>query len=162
MPGTVPAEIRAGSVVLEGVGPPAGPSGGDPGDVHERQQEHPPAPEAGGAAPGQETIDLAVGERAEVAADGVLLLTGYVQDQDLFDRLGVEREGPERRATVNPRTMETSVPGVYVAGTAAGGTQSRATVFIETSHVHAHRIAAAVTGRETGQESPRYGAMEES
>ncbi|MEZ6317350.1 MAG: NAD(P)-binding domain-containing protein [Phycisphaerales bacterium] len=110
---------------------------------------------------GSAVLDRA-GERVEVAADAVLLLTGYVQDPDLFDRLGVEREGDESRPVVNPRTMETNVRGVYVAGTAAGGSQKRATVFIETSHVHADRIAAAVTGREAGQEAPRYGAMEES
>jgi len=159
-PCTVPTEIRAGSIELERVAADGGAGGGDLSAVHERQQEHAGAPD--GTDRCVDTRALAVGERAEVAADCVVLLTGYVQDPDLFDRLGVEREGEERRAVVNPRTMETNVPGVYVAGTAAGGSQRRATVFIETSHVHAGRIAAAVTGRESGQETPRYGAMDES
>ena len=42
--------------------------------------------------------------------------------------------------------METSVPGIYVAGTAVGGTQEKYTVFIENCHVHVDRIVAALTG----------------
>jgi thioredoxin reductase (NADPH) len=42
--------------------------------------------------------------------------------------------------------METNVPGLYVAGTAVGGTQERYTVFIENCHVHVDRIVAALTG----------------
>ena len=42
--------------------------------------------------------------------------------------------------------METNVPGVYVAGTAVGGTQEKYTVFIENCHVHVERIVAALTG----------------
>ncbi|MFH1264114.1 MAG: hypothetical protein ABIK89_00190 [Planctomycetota bacterium] len=46
----------------------------------------------------------------------------------------------------SPKTMETNVPGVYVAGTAAGGTQTQYKHFIETGHVHVERIAAAIAG----------------
>ena len=35
---------------------------------------------------------------------------------------------------------------VFVAGTAVAGTQGRFTVYIENSHVHASRIAAALSG----------------
>lgn len=79
--------------------------------------------------------------------DFTLLLTGYIQDQSLFDQLNLERMGDERKPKVDPATMEASSPGVYVAGTAAGGSQRRARVFIETSHVHVDRIAAALTGK---------------
>ncbi|MFG0284446.1 MAG: NAD(P)-binding domain-containing protein [Phycisphaerales bacterium JB039] len=78
--------------------------------------------------------------------DFTLLLTGYVQDQTLFDQLDLKRIGDERKPVVDPQTMETSSPGVYVAGTASGGSQRRARVFIETSHVHVDRIVAALTG----------------
>jgi bacillithiol disulfide reductase len=83
----------------------------------------------------------------EVDADFVLLLTGYEQDSSLFVQAGVTLEGPWRRPHFDPRTMETDVPGVYVAGTAAAGTQSSGVKeFIETSHVHVERIVAALTG----------------
>lgn len=87
------------------------------------------------------------GETTACDADFVLLLTGYVQDGSLFDQLGLDRIGNERRPVYNHDTMETSVPGVYVAGTACGGSQQRARVFIENSHVHVDRICRAITGK---------------
>jgi thioredoxin reductase (NADPH) len=83
----------------------------------------------------------------EVQADFVLLLTGYRQDSTLFERAGVRLIGPERRPDFNEQTMETNVPGLFVAGTAAAGTQgSGVKEFIETSHVHVGRIVAAIRG----------------
>jgi len=82
----------------------------------------------------------------DVAADAVLLLTGYVADMSLFEALGATLEGESRRPAVNGQTMETSVPGLYVAGTASAGTQHGYTLFIENCHIHAARIAAALAG----------------
>ena len=82
-----------------------------------------------------------------VDADFVLLLTGYEQDATLFEQAGVTLTGPARRPQYDPRTMETNVPNLYIAGTAAAGTQASSTKeFIETSHVHVDRILAALTG----------------
>ena len=86
------------------------------------------------------------GPAAWVEADAVLALTGYEQDQGVFRELGLELMGEEQRPRVNHRTMETSVPGVYVIGTAAAGSERSVRVFIETSHVHVRRVMAAVTG----------------
>lgn len=86
------------------------------------------------------------GARATVEAEQVLLLTGYVQDPTLFRLAGVELEGENLAPAHNPHTMETNVPGIYVAGTAAAGTQHRFKLFIETAHVHVDRILAAITG----------------
>lgn len=76
----------------------------------------------------------------------VLLLTGYTQDPSLFEQLGVELVGDDRTPRHNLKTMETNIPGVFVAGTASAGSQSRTKVFIETSHVHVDRILAALHG----------------
>ena len=43
-------------------------------------------------------------------------------------------------------TMQTSVPNIYIAGTAVAGTQDKYRVFIETCHVHVDRIVNALTG----------------
>jgi thioredoxin reductase (NADPH) len=88
------------------------------------------------------------GGYVEVPADMVLLLTGYVQEPGLFEMLGVELHGPERRPRFNHDTMETSVPGVFVAGTAVSGSQERARVFIENAHEHVERIVRAITGKD--------------
>lgn len=96
-----------------------------------------------------------------VAADHVLMLTGYLQDSTLFEQLGVELLGPERKPRVHAATMETSVPGVYVIGTASAGSQTQARVFIETSHVHVQRVADALQGVQAEHPSPTF-EMEES
>ncbi len=121
LPRTVPREIRPGSVLLERLAGEGAGAGGEP----------------------------APGAPVEVAADEVLLLTGYVQDKTLFEQAGVTLEGPGQKPRWDEETMETDVPGLYVAGTAAAGTQlGGVRAFIENTHVHVDRIVAAVTGRE--------------
>jgi thioredoxin reductase (NADPH) len=79
--------------------------------------------------------------------DKLFLLTGYHQDNSLFQELGVQLIGDEQRPALNPETMETNVPGVFVAGTATAGTQLRGvTVFIENCHRHAGLIRSAIAG----------------
>ncbi len=88
------------------------------------------------------------GEPLEVPADFVLMMTGYVQNPTLFEQLGVELRGDDRQPLHDPDTMETNVPGVFVAGTAVAGTPPRkVTVIVETCHVHVPRIVGAITGR---------------
>lgn len=88
------------------------------------------------------------GDTREAAADDVLLLTGYEMDGSLLESAGVELVGEGRAPQHNPRTMETNIPGLYVAGTAVAGTQSRFRYFIENCHVHAARIVGTITGRQ--------------
>ena len=95
--------------------------------------------------PGHVTLSRG-NERFDVPADFVLLLTGYVQDTTLLKLAGVELGGPCDAPTFDERTMETNVPGLYVAGTATGGTQEKYTVFIENCHVHVERIVNALRG----------------
>lgn len=89
-----------------------------------------------------------------IHADAVLLLTGYDQNPDLFEMLGVELHGDERRPRFAPKTMETNVPGVFVAGTATGGSQQRSKIFIENSHEHVERIARAIAGQDVQVREP--------
>jgi thioredoxin reductase (NADPH) len=101
---------------------------------------------------GQETFD--------VRADFVLLLTGYVQDNTLFKLAGVRLVGECGAPQFDPRTMETNVPGLYVAGTAVGGTQDKYRVFIENCHVHVSRIMSALTGLAVPEAPAPVGAPE--
>lgn len=78
--------------------------------------------------------------------DFVLLATGFRGDQSLLEQLGVELRGENRVPSFDPATMETNVPGVYLAGTVAAGVQQRYTLFIENCHEHAGRIVQALTG----------------
>jgi thioredoxin reductase (NADPH) len=84
-----------------------------------------------------------------IPADFVLLLIGYAQDNRLLRLAGVDlQEGDNEAPIFDERTMETNVPGLYVAGTAVGGTQDKYRIFIENCHVHVDRILAALTGEK--------------
>jgi thioredoxin reductase (NADPH) len=110
--------------------------------------------------PAAVTLRRADGSTFDVPADFVLLLVGYEQDNTLLKRAGVELAGSALAPVFDPATMQTNVPGLYVAGTAVGGTQDRFTVFIENCHVHVDRIIAHLTGRPTDAPAPEFAAPE--
>ncbi len=88
------------------------------------------------------------GERMQLGVDFVLLLTGYKADLRLYEMLGVRMEGAAQAPHFDPETMETNVPGVYVAGTAAGGSQQgNYKLFIETSHKDIPKIVESICSR---------------
>jgi thioredoxin reductase (NADPH) len=93
-------------------------------------------------------IDPTGGDPIDVPTDFVLLLTGYQMDTSLFEAAGIELVGENRGPTFDPNTMMTNVPGLYVAGTAAAGTQKNFRLFIENCHPHVTRIVKAITGSD--------------
>ncbi len=88
-----------------------------------------------------------IGDPVRVNAEFVLLLTGYVMDTTLFKMVGVTLQGENQAPAHDPMTMQTNVPGVYVAGTAVAGTQVSFKLFIENCHPHVRRIVADLTGQ---------------
>jgi thioredoxin reductase (NADPH) len=99
-------------------------------------------------------------ERFEVEADAVLMMIGYEQDNRLFRLAGVDLQGEQHSPHFDEATMQTNVPGLYVAGTAIGGTQSRYKVFLENCHVHAERIAAHLAGETADTPVPEFAQPE--
>lgn len=79
--------------------------------------------------------------------DFVLLNTGFHGDQSLLEMAGVTLQGENRIPVFKTATMETNVPGLYLAGTVAAGIQQRYTLFIENAHEHVGKIVQALTGR---------------
>lgn len=91
------------------------------------------------------------GPHIEHVADFCLLCTGFAQDISLYQAAGVTLSGADCIPAYNPETMQTDVPGLYLAGTTAAGRQGRYMLFIENTHHHVAKIVAAITGRRDVQ-----------
>jgi thioredoxin reductase (NADPH) len=96
----------------------------------------------------------------EIPADFVLLLIGYEADMSLCKLAGIELDGTRLAPRHNPRTMETSVPGIYIAGTAVGRTQDKYALFIENCHAHVDRILASLTGEKVAEHPTEFARPE--
>jgi bacillithiol disulfide reductase len=85
------------------------------------------------------------GSLTELDADFVLMLTGYEQDTSLLEGAGVAFSGDARVPHYDEETMETNVPGLFLAGTAVQGSPvGRVRVIVENCHVHVPRIVNAI------------------
>jgi thioredoxin reductase (NADPH) len=94
------------------------------------------------------------GDTLEVPADFVFLATGYREDYSLLLALGGELEADGGVPRLEEETMETTVPGLYLAGTAIGHKRDGYTTFVGTSHGHTRKIVAAVTGEQAPERVP--------
>jgi thioredoxin reductase (NADPH) len=74
-------------------------------------------------------------------ADRVYALTGYHPDFDLFRRLGIRLDEKTLRPACDPDTLETNVPGVYMAGSITRG-RAISEVFIENGRFDGEKIFA--------------------
>ncbi len=110
--------------------------------------------------PADVRLCLTDGVTFDVAADFVLLLTGYEQDNGLLKKAGVALEGPCNQPRFDPETMQTNVPNLYVAGTAIGGTQEKYSIFIENCHEHVDKIMRSLFNVEVGSPALRIDAPE--
>jgi thioredoxin reductase (NADPH) len=70
----------------------------------------------------------------------VFAMTGYHPDFDFLASLGVRVEGKDRLPVYNPRTLESNVPGLYLAGVIVAGDRTHE-IFIENGRFHGHQIA---------------------
>lgn len=84
------------------------------------------------------------GQLKTLANDFVLALTGYLPNFEMLKAAGIALEGPQLLPQHNTNTMETNVPGLYLAGVVCGGKQTHLW-FIENSKIHAQKIIAHIT-----------------
>lgn len=72
--------------------------------------------------------------------DFVLAMTGYLPDFTLLSSMGVAiGDDPMKTPVHDPATMETNIPGIYLAGVICGGLKTNKW-FIENSRHHANLI----------------------
>ncbi|HEY7408995.1 MAG TPA: YpdA family putative bacillithiol disulfide reductase [Gemmatimonadaceae bacterium] len=77
-------------------------------------------------------------------ADHVYLLTGYTPEHELLRRVGAAIDPETGTPVHDPATMETDVPGVFIAGVISAGNDANK-VFIENGRGHGELIARRLT-----------------
>ena len=75
--------------------------------------------------------------------DFVFALTGYRPDFSFLESMGVRFEGPDRLPVCNPETLESNVPGIFLAGVIVAGSRTNE-IFIENGRFHGKQIARAL------------------
>jgi thioredoxin reductase (NADPH) len=80
---------------------------------------------------------------ARLPAKRVFLLTGYHPDYAFIESLGIELDPDSRRPAIDPNTLESNVPGMYIAGVIVGG-RFTGEIFIENGRFHGKQIIEAL------------------
>jgi thioredoxin reductase (NADPH) len=90
----------------------------------------------------EDSVTLATPEGEKtIANDFVFALTGYHPDFGFLERLGVRLDEANDRCPVcNPSTLESNVPGIYLAGVIVAGERTNE-IFIENGRFHGKQIA---------------------
>jgi len=79
--------------------------------------------------------------------DFVMAMTGYKPNFDLLKKWGLNLSEGKFIPEYNPETMETNLPGVYLAGVVCGGMDTHLW-FIENSRIHADMIINDIVAKQ--------------
>jgi len=85
-----------------------------------------------------------------IRADRVYALIGFHPDLGLFDRIGIEYDRNTGRPEIKADTLETSVPGVHVAGSVTAGNKI-SEIFIENGRFDGEKIFGSPDERARAQ-----------
>jgi thioredoxin reductase (NADPH) len=88
------------------------------------------------------TVETPKGPRT-IANDFVFAMTGYRPDFAFLESLGICIEGKDRMPVYDVETLESNVPGVYLAGVIVAGARTNE-IFIENGRFHGKQIAAGI------------------
>jgi thioredoxin reductase (NADPH) len=89
------------------------------------------------------------GGEGRLPAHAVFLLTGYHPDVDLLRGAGVLVDPETLKPQIDPESLETNVPGLYVAGAVVSGRET-SRIFIENGRFHGEAIVASILTVRTG------------
>jgi thioredoxin reductase (NADPH) len=81
----------------------------------------------------------------ELEAKQVFALTGYHPDYEFIEELGVRLDKESRRPEIDLNTLESNVPGIFLAGVVIAG-KNTAEIFIENGRFHGKQIVGALRG----------------
>lgn len=89
-------------------------------------------------------------QNESIPADRVYPLIGFHPDLALFDRIGIKYDRDTGRPEINADTLETSVPGVHVAGSVTAGNKI-SEIFIENGRFDGEKIFGSPAERVEAQ-----------
>ncbi len=89
--------------------------------------------------PDHVTVKTPEGE-LQLKNDFVFALVGYHPDYDFLRAMGIELSSEQLRPVCDPQTLESNVPGIYVAGVIVAGSRTNE-IFIENGRFHGQQIA---------------------
>jgi len=75
--------------------------------------------------------------------DFVFAMTGYHPDFTFLESLGIRLEGADKLPVCDAKTLESNVPGIYLAGVIVAGSRTNE-IFIENGRFHGRQIAGAL------------------
>jgi thioredoxin reductase (NADPH) len=96
------------------------------------------------------------GKVEKLPASRVYLMTGFAPNMDLLAAKGVPIDPQTGIPAHDPATLETAIPGIFIAGVVVAGYDANK-VFIENGRFHGDRIVARLTGAAVPPE-PRLSA----
>ena len=91
------------------------------------------------------TLQTPAGE-IKLKNDFVFALIGYHPDFEFLENLGVQSEGPDRMPVCDPVTLESNIPGIYLAGVIVAGNRTNE-IFIENGRFHGQQIASDLAAK---------------
>jgi len=95
--------------------------------------------------PGAVVLTSPRGEE-RLKADLVYIMTGFAPNTDLLRAVGVPIDAVTGIPAHDPETLETSVPGLFIAGVVVAGFDANK-VFIENGRYHGDKIVARILGK---------------
>ena len=96
---------------------------------------------------GESTVTLQTPEgEVTLANDFVFAMTGYHPDTAFLGRHGITFDEETRRPRLNPATLESDRPGVYLAGVLVAGMHTNE-IFIENGRFHGGQIAQDIADK---------------
>jgi thioredoxin reductase (NADPH) len=81
-----------------------------------------------------------------VENDFVFALTGYHPDFAFLESVGIRIEGADSLPVCDPESLESNVPGIYLAGVIVAGART-SEIFIENGRFHGRQIAESIASR---------------
>jgi thioredoxin reductase (NADPH) len=94
-----------------------------------------------------DAVSIMTDERIErIEANRVYLMTGFKPDLELLRQIGVPIDKTTGIPDHDPATLETAVPGVFIAGVVVAGFDANK-VFIENGRYHGDKIVARILGQ---------------